>query len=228
VARRPVWGGALAGLVVFGAVFAYLLPTTEPDIRAQVSTTETAPAPEREIAATIRFSPPGSVDGADWLRLIAYQGGERVVGGELEQIGPDTYRTEPFPVHGSWKSAIRFHRGSQMAAIPVFLPEDPAIPAAEVPAPASFSRTLVDEQTILMRELSTDVPGWATPAAWAVIGSGLLALLLGIGWALMRLATSAAAGGPPDGSRSASRPSASSYGRSEPVRRPAPTTPARA
>ena len=169
------------------------LPTTQPDVRADVTLAETAPPPEREVAATVRFDPPSAVADPDWLRLIAYQGREPSIGSELEQIAPGVYRSEPFPVHGTWKSAIRYHRGAEMAALPIYLPRDPEIPAAKVPAPASFSRQMIEEKTLLQRELSTTVPAWATPAAWLFVGLALLTLILGIGWSLMRLAVSATA-----------------------------------
>ena len=58
----------------------------------------------------------------------------------LERVGPGVYQTtKPIPVHGEWKALLRLHRGNSLQAVPIYLPRDTAIPAAEVPADhASF------------------------------------------------------------------------------------------
>ena len=38
------------------------------------------------------------------------------------------------PISGNWKSLIRLHTGSSIVAVPLYLPEDPAIPILEVAA----------------------------------------------------------------------------------------------
>ena len=62
-----------------------------------------------------------------------------------------------------------------MGGIPVFLPEDPAIPAPEVAATPSFTREVVPEKEILQREVKDDVPSWT----WTVASGAVLALYLG-------------------------------------------------
>jgi hypothetical protein len=55
--------------------------------------------------------------------------------------------------------------------LPVFLPEDPAIPAKETPAPERFERQFVFDKKNLQREQKDDVPSWLTLAAYlAVLG----------------------------------------------------------
>ena len=52
--------------------------------------------------------------------------------------GPGEFRTtEPMPVDSTWKTLVRVHKGSALLGAPVRLPEDEAIPAAEVPLPAA-------------------------------------------------------------------------------------------
>jgi hypothetical protein len=98
-------------------------------------------------------------------------------------------------VDGEWKTIVRVHDGDAMAAAPVFLPEDPAIPAKEVPATNGVTRALIEEKEILQRELKDDVPGWA----WAAGSGFVLALYLGfvaiVGWGVGRVGRSG--GGPP-------------------------------
>jgi hypothetical protein len=75
-----------------------------------------------------------------------------------------------------------------MGGIPVYLPEDPAIPAPEVAASPSFTRDVVAEKEILQREVKDDVPGWT----WSVASGAVLALYLGfvliVCWGVGRVA----------------------------------------
>ncbi|NLT05630.1 MAG: hypothetical protein GXY03_04890, partial [Solirubrobacterales bacterium] len=81
------------------------------------------------------------------------------------------------------------------------MPEDPAIPAPEVPALASFERTAIPDSEVLQREQRTDVAGPLTAAAYAVVAAIALSLLALLAWGLHRLAATAPgrAGPPPSG-----------------------------
>ena len=108
---------------------------------------------------------PSAAEDANWVQMTSWQGGGRVVD-RLERTGPGTYEsTKPVPVYGDWKTMLRLHEGNALLGIPVYLPEDPAIPAPEVKAEPQFTRTFVDETKILQRELKDDVPGWIWAAA---------------------------------------------------------------
>jgi hypothetical protein len=99
------------------------------------------------------------------------------------------YRTtEPIPVHGNWKALIRLQRGNAIDGAPIFLPDDPAIPAAEVPAPASFARELVPDTQLLQREQKADVAGSLSAIAYAAVAALALSLLALLAWGLHRLA----------------------------------------
>ena len=105
-------------------------------------------APGRAVAgadgrstATVRFDPPNAADDAEWLTATSWQGGGLVVD-RLERVGarrlPD-HRADPG--HGAWKSMIRLHHGASLTAVPIYLPDDPAIPVKGVPADRrSFTR----------------------------------------------------------------------------------------
>jgi hypothetical protein len=104
-------------------------------------------------------------------------------------VGPGEYRTtHPVPADGTWKSAFRLHRGSEMASVPLFMPADPGIPAKEVPAPASFERAFTADHTILQRERTDGASGGLWHVAIAAVLGGVVALLLLLGWALRRIA----------------------------------------
>ncbi|MBJ7521583.1 MAG: hypothetical protein JHC84_17925 [Solirubrobacteraceae bacterium] len=178
---------AVAAVAVIGVVLAGLRPTDAPPAQVSVTLEDVRPAPNREVVATVRFDPPEAARDADWLRSISYQGGEPLRTDELREIAADVWQTAAMPVHGTWKSSIRLHRGTTMAGMPVFLPRDEAIPADEVPAPAAFTRPLVVEKQLLQREAKEDVPAGATLAAQLIVLGAVLSLLGLAGWSLVRL-----------------------------------------
>jgi hypothetical protein len=213
VAATPrAYAAVAASVVVVGAVMGYLLHTTVPTgARASVTLATVRPAPGREVHATVRLDPPSLARDAEWFYAIAWQGHRRLVVSPLRRIGHGLYRTtRRLPVYGGWKSGLRLQRGNEMAGVPVYLPEDRAIPAAGVPAPARFDRAFRADRKILQRERKEDVPGWL----WSTASSAVLALALGLlgllGWALARLAACESPKGERDaaGAREPARPAA--------------------
>jgi hypothetical protein len=141
---------------------------------------------------TASLDPPDAAENALWFQGLAWQGlnwdrgSSKLVA--VEEVDDGVYRTaEPIPVGGDWKSLLRLHVRDRLLALPVYLPEDRAIPAPEVPAPATFERDFVTDKEIVQREAITSNL-WLQRIAY-----GLL-LLIGVmwiglfGWALMRLA----------------------------------------
>ncbi|HEV2999725.1 MAG TPA: hypothetical protein VGW75_03210 [Solirubrobacteraceae bacterium] len=186
---RPLAVAAAAALAVMVAYALQDDPSGEP-VRAQVQVQETRGGAQREGNLVVALDPPDAADGAEWLTLTAWQGGGSIVE-PLEEIGPGRYRTaEPVPLHGSWKSLIRLHTGRELQIMPVFMPEDRAIPAKEIPAPARFERAFVAEPEVLLRE-QTGGGGATWVLAYGVVASIALALLALIAWALHRLAAHA-------------------------------------
>jgi hypothetical protein len=96
-------------------------------------------------------------------------------------------------VHGNWKSLIRLHNGNSLTAVPLFLPEDEAIPAKEVPAPAAFTREFIADHEILQREAKSS-GGAITVLAYSVVALIALSLLALLAWGLHRVAAAAGAG----------------------------------
>jgi hypothetical protein len=104
----------------------------------------------------------------------------------LEEVQPGTYRTaEPVPVHGDWKANVRLHAGDAILAMPVYLPEDPGIPAREVPAEPRFERAFQADSEVLRREERGAAP-WLSGAAYGVLGVIALAWLAAIVAAVTR------------------------------------------
>ncbi|HEX2161936.1 MAG TPA: hypothetical protein VHF88_08975 [Thermoleophilaceae bacterium] len=198
--------GAIAAAGVGAMVLWALYTPPGPPTTVAVTTRDIDRGAERTIAATVRFDPPNAAEDAEWLTATAWQGDGLVVD-RLERVREGVYRTtEPIPVHGNWKSMIRLQRGNAIDAAPIFLPDDPAIPAPEVPAPAQFTREFVPDSEVLQREQKTDVAGTLTAIAYSVVAAIALSLLALLAWGLHRLALTS--GTPPRSraSRKADRP----------------------
>jgi hypothetical protein len=173
---------ALTALVAFA-----LYTSADEGIGARVALRDVANGSGRWVEATVDVQPADAAADAEWFDVTAWQGGGLVVD-RLERVGPGRYRTtEPIPVHGNWKTMVRLHEGNSLAALPIYLPRDAAIPVDEIPAPAVFRRQFRDEHKLLQREQTGGDPVVVGLAYSTVIGIalGLLALLA---WALHRLA----------------------------------------
>jgi len=191
-------GLAVAGLLVAACVVAGLQARVPGDVRAQVELTETRGGEQREATAVVRIDPASAASDTAWLTATAWQGGGLVVD-RLERVGDGVFRsTRPLPVHGDWKTLIRLHDGRDLAAVPVFLPEDPAIPAPEIPAPQRLERAFVAEIDLLQRERKDDVAGWVWVAASAVVLALYVVFLGALAWGVGRLARSRSLGTPGD------------------------------
>ncbi|GAB3673551.1 hypothetical protein GCM10027589_43390 [Actinocorallia lasiicapitis] len=179
---RPLFAASL--LVIAGAVANGLLFSIPKDMTATFALT-----PDGH--ATVQLSAP--VDDAAWVDITAWQGGGLHVD-PLERTGPATYRTtKPMPLTGDWKTLLRIHDGRTLAAVPIYLPADPAIGATELPAEASFTRPVGSERKILQRELKDDVPGWVWAAASLIVLACTLTLVLALGWGVGRTSRAVAA-----------------------------------
>ena len=113
---------------------------------AQVRLTEAHARPERLVDAAVKLEPADAADDAEWFKATSWQGGGSIVERHAK-AGPGEWRTtEPIPVYGNWKATLRLHKGGAIVGLPVFLPEDKAIPAKEVPAEANMTREFVLRQ----------------------------------------------------------------------------------
>jgi hypothetical protein len=186
----PLIAPAAAALVAIVVAFGLNVGDRTPaGWSGQVSLDDVGTGAERHVQATVRLDPAEIGDDAYWLSAISWQGGGLVVN-DLEQVGPGVYQsTKPLPVYGTWKTLIRLQRDNYVAGVPIYLPEDTAIPAPRVPAKASFERPFVDETEILQREQKGDVPGYLTALAYGVVALIVVGLVLLLGWVLVRIAS---------------------------------------
>ena len=178
----PRFAPALAALgVVFALV--YPLPISD-DVQASATVTLDTPDAART-AATIEIDPPSVAEDPLWLNVTSWQGGGSSFT-PLEPTGDGIYRSEPFPISGSWKSLIRLHTGDSIVAVPLYLPEDPAIPAEEVPAEPTFTRNFVLDKKILLRE-AKDTPAWMSWVGYSVLGMIVVIWISILAWGAARM-----------------------------------------
>jgi hypothetical protein len=180
---------AAAAVLIALCVAVPLMTSSVPEgVSAAVELTdETGSGATREAQATVRVSPAGAAEDAKWLTITAWQGGGLHVD-RLERVSDGVYRTtEPMPIGGDWKTLVRLHNGTDLTAAAVYLPEDPAIPAKEIPAQASFERPFVAEIDLLQRERKDDQPAWLWAGASAIVLALYLAFFGALAWGVGRI-----------------------------------------
>ena len=194
------WPGAL-GAAGFAALLAFCLPTHPPAAAtATITLTPTAGTHQRIAAAnaTVTFHSASIVSNPDYVQQLSWQGHTKSVVRILRREAPGVYRTvTPLPLAGSWKSLIRLQQGRVRGDVPIYLPADPAIPAAAIPAAGHVTRPLIADTTLMQRERKRDVPAWLWSTATLVVLSIIAVLVAIIGWGLNRVAVLGAGGAPP-------------------------------
>ena len=185
---------------------AFCLPTHAPTGASATVALDRTPGPGVTASqATVTVHPASLVSNPDYVQQLSWQGHTKSIEGILRRIGPGVYRTvKPLPLTGSWKSLIRFQQGRTRADVPVYMPADPAIPAALIPAERTVTRGLVTEHTLMQRERKHDIAGWLWTAATVTVLVIIAVLLAIIGWGLNRVA-GLITGEPPAGRRVALR-----------------------
>ncbi|HEV7933976.1 MAG TPA: hypothetical protein VGP70_16920 [Actinomadura sp.] len=183
---RSIFTSAL--IAIAAAVANGLVIDIPQNVRVSVALTDiSGDAAHRSAGARVTVSPAGAVKDPAWMAITAWQGGGLHVD-RLTPLGNGEYRTTgPMPLYGQWKTLIRLHDGRSLSAVPIYLPDDPAIDARALPAPPRFTRPVQDERKVLQRELKSDVPGWSWAAASAVVLLCTLLLVIALGWGVARI-----------------------------------------
>ncbi len=189
-ARQPTpRGAAVLGWAGVVAAIGFALPMTahadwSADLRLE-------PAGADLAYVTVRLDPADAAEGAAWFNVLSWQGASDGEDGgtsstELARQPDGSYRTvEPVPVAGKAKTMLRLHKGRSMQVVPIYLPEDDAIPAAEVPAEDGV-RLFQPDKRVLQREARTDNVNLERGAyvLLALVAAGWMAV---IAWGLVRL-----------------------------------------
>jgi hypothetical protein len=179
----PLAGVVAAGLIAFG-----LATSPAEGVSARVQLLDVPGKADREVTAVVSIDPPSAAADAKWLTATAWQGGGLVVD-RLTRVREGVYRSnEPIPVAGDWKALVRLHEGRAIMGVPIYMPDDPAIPAKEIPAQPAFERPFVKDKQILQRE-AKETGGGLPLLAYGVVLAIALSIIGLNAWALVRLAT---------------------------------------
>jgi hypothetical protein len=164
------------------------MPTPAHPPRATLALTNLHGGSKRTVAATIRLSPRNAANDARWLNVTGWQGGGSVVD-RLHRVADGVYRTtKPIPAYGNWKVTVRLQKGAAVLGLPVYFPNDPAIPVGPVPAQAHIDRAFIKDHKNLQREQKAGVPPILTSLAYGAVGVIWFGMLGSLGWGLVRLA----------------------------------------
>ena len=208
-----------AGVALVVAVLAILalpLTSTVHPYRADLTMDPPLGIPGGQVHVTLRMHPTNAAHGAQWFNVTAWQGARKGDGGlvikDLHETSPGVYQTNGMvPVFGEWKALVRLQKGRTLMALPIYLPADPAIPAAQVPPWPQVTRPFVREKSVLQRE-AVGGEQWLQRPAYAVLGVLALVWIGSLGWGLRRLERAV----PPD----VRRPSGDVTPTPEPERQP--------
>src|SRR5215204_1902117 len=182
----------LGSLVVLAAcVTNGLIATVPDDVEATFALEDVTDDP-RTADITVRLDPADALDDPSWVQITSWQGQGLVVDA-LEQTGEGQYRTtQPIPIHDDWKALLRIHDGWMLSAVPIYLPEDAAIPADEITADDGMTRGAIPEIEILQRELKSSGGGLWLLANLVVLAC-TLALIAAMSWGVARYSRRASA-----------------------------------
>jgi hypothetical protein len=185
---RPV---AIGAFVAIAALTAFGLSTTRPHGASATLALQTAPggtAAQRHVTGTVTLSPRDAADGAAWVTVTSWQDGGLKVD-RLARVREGVYRfRSPAPAYGDWKTILRVQNGRTIMAVPVYLPNDPAIPVKGVPASAHVTRAFVADHELMQRERKGDIPGWLWTAACLVVLVLALIFMASLAWGVARVA----------------------------------------
>jgi hypothetical protein len=160
--------GRLLALAALACVVVVLVPMRRPtgdvvaDVRLSATDERLGNAGEGFAFVTATLTPADAADDAYWFQATSWQGGGLVLA-EMRPTGnAGEYRSaEPVPVDGLWKSLLRLHRGAEMMAVPIFLPDDPEIDEVEIPAVDRVA-PFASERQFLLRE-TKEGSAWLSP-----------------------------------------------------------------
>ncbi len=164
----------LAGAALLAVAVNAAASSSTDGLRAQIDVTRVAGG-QAQIAA--RFADDAKVRDANWLYVIAWQGGG-IKTEALERDGDVWRTTSPVPFDGDWKTALRLHDGRRLEAIALHHPADTAVGLKAYSAPAHLSASFVNETAVLQAERKHGVPSWLWGVASAIVFSLVIAFLI--------------------------------------------------
>lgn len=182
--RTPRFAAVGALAVLVGVLVAVVPVHTARGLSAQLTLEDASSGLQRTVWVTASLRPSDAAERVAWFHVLAWQGGDgtwrsdqvgqRIV--PLREQSPGVWRSErPIPVYGEWKAFLRLATAHDMESVPLYLPEDTAIPAAAVPAHEQMTRQFVSDHELLQREAVGGSEGLRT-------GANLALGVLGLAW----------------------------------------------
>ncbi len=182
---RPVWAqrtvpglaAGLAGVVLAGTLLS-LLPRNVGHVEATIYLTPVG----QQATVAVELAPADAARHATAFGVVSWQGGGRV-SAKLNEVGPGRYvSSRPLPVTGDWKTMVGLQRGSEVMAVPVYLPADPEINAPAIAALPQRHAAFVRNTAILLREQHggptwPGVAGYSGLAIMVALWTGLIAFV---------------------------------------------------
>jgi hypothetical protein len=173
----PLAALAAAGIAILASL-AFPLPRDVGPVTATVRLQQIGSLANVDVT----LDPPDAARTATAFAVSSWQGGSETIKADLKQVGVGHYvASRPVPVTGSWKTMVSLQRGSEVMAVPIYLPEDLKIGAPAVPAVPERTERFVRNTAILLREVR---PG---PAGAAVVAYSGLAIVVAAYVALIAL-----------------------------------------
>ena len=169
--RRPWLGRRVVAMAALAIVVALLIPLPR---RAGVVDARVELDRQGDLA-TVRVSltPADAADDAEWFQVSSWQGGGLILA-DMRRTAPGEFTSErPVPISGDWKTLVRLHRGDEMMAIPVWMPEDRELDLAGVPA-VDRDTSFQPEQQYLLREATAASGPFAVFAYLTIFGIAFL------------------------------------------------------
>lgn len=134
----------------------------------------------------VALEPADAAIGARWFTVGSWQWGGHTTR-HMEEVGPGRYTSvEPILLSGGAKSLLRLHRGAEMMAVPIRLPEDEEYGLPEVSA-EDRTAPFVAEQQYLQREADT-ADGWLAVLVLALVAIMAAAWIGSLSYVVSRVA----------------------------------------
>ncbi|MFN2589787.1 MAG: hypothetical protein ABR518_03350 [Actinomycetota bacterium] len=177
-----------AALAAAGVAFVLALAVPFPRTHGRVVGTLAVDRAGSEARVRLDVVPGSAAEHARWFDVLSWQGGT-LIRTPLRETGPGSYAAErPVPASGSWKTLVRLHRGTEMVALPVYMPADPSIDATRIPA-ADRTTPFVRDTELLLRE-SKPGPTWPALLVYIAVAGIAAVWIVLLGLAATKLPSS--------------------------------------
>ncbi|HEX2196253.1 MAG TPA: hypothetical protein VHJ76_04930, partial [Actinomycetota bacterium] len=165
------------------------------------ATVEMEPAGNGAVDVAVTVDPARAAEDVDYFEVLSWQGGSLVVT-DLVRRGPGVYESaSAVPASHHWKTMVRLTDKDVMVAVPIYLPEDPAIGAEEIPVVPERTATFHRDTELLMRE-AHEGAAWPATVAYTSILAVAVVWIVTLTMGFVRLGSS---GGPAAPARRARR-----------------------